>query len=1011
MAATASGSAPSAKARLRPNGPNAERELPFEWQLNQEPIAPFYILARTGARHPPMTDDLFSREESLNRLQFALASADLGEFHWDLPAGRVTLDDRAHAHFGLVLGSFSGVCDDFCQLIDPGDRAKVVEAIAAAIGTNDEPAVEVRVSHQGDGPRRFLQMRFRVCRDKTGASRRVYGVVRDVTEQRSREAALVRDRHYLSMLMENLPDHIYFKDRESRIVLANRAMWSAHGFENAEEIIGKTDAEIFTSVHASEALKDEQRIIATGEPMVGIEEKETWPDGHETWALTTKMPFRDEEGNVIGTFGLSRDITRRKHDEGDLRAAKVAAEMAARAKSEFLANMSHEIRTPMNGVIGMTSLLLESELAPVQREFAEAIQSSADTLLTIINDILDFSKIEAGKLTFELLDFDLGETIESTVHFLAEQAQAKGLELAAMIAPGMPTQLRGDPGRVRQVLTNLIGNAVKFTHTGEVVVRAESAEETETQAVVRIEVHDTGIGIPPEAQSHLFLPFTQADGSTTRRYGGTGLGLAIAKQLVTLMQGEIGVRSEPGKGSAFWFTAWFDKQPAGARSAERDDRTLFQARVLIVDDNAVNREILFHQTSNWKMRPCSVPGAKEALQALRTAAAAGDPFTLALLDVQMPEFDGFDLARAIKADPAIASTRLMVLTSLAHSLAAGELRKAGLHGYLVKPVKQSRLFDCLVSALAKPCTEAPPGARAPIAECASHPTEFPDRPAGTIRILVAEDNAINQKVALAQLRSLSCRANAVANGLEALEALRQIPYDIILLDCQMPEMDGYQTARAIRRREQGGQCPWNMPAHIIAMTANAMQGDRERCLEAGMDDYLCKPIRSAELKAALERWAQWELRVPRRTSDAPIASREPAPIPTDENAAEPASGAPPGLAERNAPVDLTQLLEACAGDPAGIQDLVEAYLEETAAFLAKLGMAMQVGDAKAVAQLAHQHVGASANCGIAALVPVLREIESLGKSQRVRDAGPAYKELVRQLERAKRFLAEEGLLP
>ncbi|MBW0000043.1 MAG: response regulator [Verrucomicrobia bacterium] len=958
-----------------------------------------------------MTADLFSVEELLNRLQFALASAGLGECHWDLPDGRVNLDDRAHAYFGLAPGSFSGKRDDFLQLIDPGDRAKVVEAIAAAVETNDEAAVEVSVSHPGNSPPRLLQLRFRICRDKYGAPGRVYGVVRDVTEQRSRDAALVRDRHYLSMLMESLPDHIYFKDRESRILLANRAMWSAHGFKSAEEIIGKTDAEIFTSAHASEALTDEQRIIATGEPIVGIEEKETWPDGRETWALTTKMPFRDEEGNVIGTFGLSRDITRRKRDEEDLRAAKVAAEMGARAKSEFLANMSHEIRTPMNGVIGMTGLLLEGKLAPAQREFAEAIQSSADTLLTIINDILDFSKIEAGKLTFELLDFDLGETIESTVHFLAERAQTKGLELAAMIAPGMPTHLRGDPGRLRQVLTNLIGNAVKFTRAGEVVIRAELAEETETQAVVRVEVSDTGIGIPPEAQSSLFLPFTQADGSTTRRYGGTGLGLAIAKQLVTLMQGEIGVRSEPGKGSTFWFTARFDKQPAGARSADRDDRNLFRVRVLIVDDNAVNREILFHQTSTWKMRPYDVPGAKEALQALRAAAAAGDPFTLALLDVQMPEFDGFDLARVIKADPTIASTRLVVLTSLGQSLAAGELREAGLHAYLVKPVKQSRLFDCLVNALTETCAEAPPGARTSTAECGSLPTAFPSRAGGTIRILVAEDNPINQKVALAQLRNLSCRANAVANGLEALEALQHIPYDIVLLDCQMPEMDGYETARAIRRREQDGQCPWNAPAYIIAMTANAMQGDREKCLEAGMDDYLSKPIRPAELKAALERWAQWESRVRRRTSETPAASREPVPVLTDAGAAESVSGAALGPVEPNAPVDLTQLLEACAGEPAGLRDLVQAYLEETTAFLARLRTAMQAGDANAVAQLAHQHVGASANCGIVAVVPVLREIESLGKSQRVRDAGPAYMELVRQLERTNAFLTEEGLIP
>ncbi|MBV9491918.1 MAG: response regulator, partial [Verrucomicrobia bacterium] len=752
-----------------------------------------------------MTDDLCSKDELLERLRFVLAAAEVGECRLDPVGGTVHLDARSHAHLGLAPGSFSGRYEDLLQLIDPHDRPKVIEAIGAAAQKGAEGAVEFRTSYPGEGCRRHLGMRCALLPGARGSSRHVHGFIRDLTAQRSREAALVRDRYFLSMLMEHLPDKIYFKDRDSRMLLANRATWSAFGFKGADELIGKTDAELFTDVHATQALTDEQRIIATGEPIIGLEEKETWPDGRETWALTTKMPLRDEAGNVIGTFGLSRDITRRKLDEQDLRAAKAAAEAGARAKSEFLANMSHEIRTPMNGVIGMTGLLLDTELTPAQREFAEAIQTSAEALLTVINDILDFSKIEAGKLSFELLDFDLVETVEASVHLLAERAQAKGLELATLIAPGTPTRLRGDPGRLRQILVNLVGNAIKFTERGEVVLRAALAEETQTQALVRFEVRDTGIGIAPEAQAQLFLPFTQADGSTTRRYGGTGLGLAIVKQLVSMMQGQIGVQSEPGKGSTFWFTARFDKQATVAPADQPHPQGLSRTRVLIVDDNAVNRDILCHQTSSWTMRPCAVASAEAALRTLRAAAAAGDPFRVAILDVQMPEMDGFQLARAIKADPLIAPTRLVVLTSLGQALSPDELRQASLCAYLVKPVKQSRLFDCLGTALAETELGAP---RLNVGPAAGPTLPAPPR---KVRLLVAEDNSTNQKVALAQLRKLSYHADVVANGREVLEALRRHPYDIILLDCQMPELDGFETARAIRRAEQSGQCPWKAP--------------------------------------------------------------------------------------------------------------------------------------------------------------------------------------------------------
>ncbi len=679
------------------------------------------------------------------------------------------------------------------------------------------------------------------------------GIDRDVTAAKQAEAELARERALVHGLMQTIPDSIYCKDRESRFIALSRAMVEKFGLAHARDALGRTDFDFFAPEHARQAFDDEQRILTTGQPVLGLVEKETWPDGSVTWGLTSKMPLRDEAGEIIGTCGITKDITTIKRAEEQLEAAKAAAESATRAKSEFLANMSHEIRTPMNGVIGMVGLLLDTPLDSQQREFAETIRTSADTLLTVINDILDFSKIEAGKLVFEELNFGIVETVEATLDMLAQRAHRKNIELLSAIPPDIPPVLVGDPGRLRQVLVNLVGNAIKFTEEGEVVIRVFKEQETDTDVTLRFNVVDTGIGITEEVQARLFQAFTQADTSTTRRYGGTGLGLAIAKQIVGLMHGSIGVHSVPGQGATFWFTARFAKATkALPPTTGRYTRDLFDLRVLIVDDNATNRQILRHQIVAWKMQRGSAASGHEALRILRLAAESGKPYDVALLDMQMPEMDGLSLAQAIKADPLLARTRLIILTSLGHVMTRQQLTDRGIDAYLVKPVKQSRLFDCLVEIVGTANAEhifARPASPLPGTAAEASP--------GSARILLAEDNLVNQKVALAQFRKLGYTVDAVANGLEVVQALDDVPYDIIFMDCQMPEMDGYEATQCIRKREHEAATSGRLRTrvHIVAMTANAMQGDREKCLGAGMDDYISKPVRESDLRAAIERWA------------------------------------------------------------------------------------------------------------------------------------------------------------
>ncbi|MBE7462249.1 MAG: response regulator [Planctomycetes bacterium] len=777
-------------------------------------------------------------------------------------------------------------------------------------------------------------------------------------ERKRTEQALRQSQANLASLIDNTDDTIFSLDRAYRFVAFN------HTFsEGCQRLMGRRP-EVGLSIMDLVGAEETARYRPYWDRALSGErfalEHPFGPPNPQRYFISSFNPIRTERG-IVGLSVFSRDITEKRRTDEALTRAKEEAEAADRAKSEFLANVSHEIRTPMNGIIGMTSLLGDTDLTPEQRDYLETIRQSGDSLLAILNDVLDFSRIEAGRLEVETVEFELLDVLESTLDLFAEHIRAKGLELGLTVAGGTPTALRGDPHRLRQVLTNLLSNAVKFTERGAVTIRVEGAQQEEGPSRVRFEVWDTGVGIPDHYRPRVFEAFSQADGSHSRRYGGTGLGLAISKQLVEMMGGEIGYESTVGEGTVFRFTLPLETQPTVLSMLDPLALApLKDVRVLVAATHPAGRDLLVEELDSWGLRAEGVSDGAQALDRLCRERGSPDPFRFLLLDSELAEIDVWSLLDAVRGDPGLVGARVVLTMEQRDREVLRRAKAAQVHAWLAKPVRPSLLLKALLRGWTmtpvhllqvKPSTQA---------------AGMPARQRG--RILVAEDNPINQKVAGQQLRRLGCEVDIAANGHEALQALEVKDYDLVLMDCQMPELDGYAATRELRRRERE-RGDDRLP--VVALTAHVMPGDRERCLDAGMDDYLPKPVTPEQLAKMLTRWLPGG--VPAAAALTPAAS----------------SGEPPNGAESEGILDRAFLatldgLKTEAGRPL-LERLVELFVEQGAERIARMVRAQESGAQDDLVRAAHELKGSSGNVGARVFSKTCAEIEHLAREGKVEE--------------------------
>lgn len=808
---------------------------------------------------------------------------------------------------------------------------------------------------------------------KTGS----IGIIRDISERKKAEIVMQK----LSSVVEKIGDIVIITDKNGTIEYVNPAFESNTGYSK-DEVIGNNPRILKSGKMGSEYYKKFWDTILAGEVFSGtvINKKKNGEFYYEEQVIT---PLKDSEGKVTHFVSTARDISARIQTENALQQAKEEAVAASRAKSEFLANMSHEIRTPLNGVLGMAGLLLESGLSGEQKEYAESVRASADSLLSVINDILDFSKIEAGKLIIEPIPFDLRLSIEEVADMLVVKAQEKNIELIVRYDPEAPRRVIGDPVRVRQLITNFVSNAIKFTEKGQVLIDVSLKETIGKDVELHFSVEDSGIGIAQEHLPHIFDKFTQADASTTRKYGGTGLGLAICKQLVELMEGKIGAESEWGKGSVFWFELKFPID--NEKPLEIPSVSLSDIHMVIVEDNKINQRVIQEQMNGWKIKHEIYSAGPEGIAAMKAAKKAGKPFDIAILDFQLPDMDGEMIAKAIKEDPEISDMLLILLTSRPMRGDAKHFESLGFSAYLSKPVRQSYLMDAIATVWGAKLSgekmklltkhalrEARGDIKEKQREISSPVAAKTIMPSFNASVLLAEDNAVNQQVARKMLEKLGCQVEVANNGREAYEKVQLKSYDVIFMDCQMPEMDGYAATQAIRKLAGAvAQTP------IVAITANAMQGDREKCLSAGMDDYVSKPVKTETLQQMLSRWAKQSQKAP---LEKPAATIEKQPVAANSDQAKPkAQGVSNGSAIN---MERLQYLKEFAddGDCKFIHSLFETYFGSADKRLEAIKAAAQEQNAVQMGREAHGLKGSSSNLGADHVATLCRRLEEMGKA-------------------------------
>jgi PAS domain S-box-containing protein len=942
------------------------------------------------------TKDLRESEE---RLRMLMACSPVGIFQTNAKGEGVYINEWFCTLTGLSPESGDGF--GWVELLHPDERQRIYDVWMRAVGSGTEYAMEHRMCSPA-GKESWVWARAVPLRDGDGVVTGYLGSLTDITDRKESENALQERAQLLALtgdvavaltrcakLDESLKECA--TSVVTRVGVAATRIWT---FNAADEVLLlRAGAGLWTDTDAgSRRLSVSQPaldpIVRAGNPCLSRETVELLVEGGPpsesgttaafagypltvagrlmgVLAVSSREPLSEASQKALASVADTIALGIERHcNEERLEIAKDAAEAASCAKSEFLANMSHEIRTPMNGILGMTELVLESELTTEQRESMELVKSSTESLMRVINDILDFSKIESGKFELDPVEFGIRDLVEDTLKTLALRAHRQGLELACDIDPAVPDRVIGDPGRLRQVLTNLVGNAVKFTECGEIVVYVRYRDQFTDEYDLEFAVADTGIGISPEKQQLIFDPFVQADSSTTRRYGGTGLGLSISSRIVALMGGQISIESEVGRGSTFRFNGRFGKAAAqGLDAPAQCAVNLRGLHVLVVDDNATNRRVISGLLRLWAAHPTAVESGPAALAELRRAAVAGESFPLLLVDAMMPDMDGFTLVEQLRSEPGLAPSTIMMLTSADRQSDAARCRRLGMSGYLVKPVKADELQIAILAALGGTSLNnrlLPPAQAVP----ASPPAEtVPSRP---LRVLLAEDNPVNQRVALHMLSKAGHSAVAVSNGKEALAALARESFALVLMDIQMPELDGLEATRAIRAEEEktGRHLP------IVAMTAHAMKGDRERCLAAGMDDYVSKPVPAAALLRVIQ-------------SAVTLRERE--------------SG-PPMPADRTVQVlDRRAAWERVDGDEKFLSEIIGLFLADVSCRMNEIQNAIEEGDSKRLQSAAHSVKGAASCLGGCRTSAAALRLETIGTKGDLAEAADAFAALQREL--------------